>query len=297
MTRNLEVLDLTGAKAGTLNTEGIIDAGAANFGLICVTNDHANHLIASVGYTADDKFTTDAIKKTRVYIWKEGWDKKPELLYENLEADLTKYISAGGDLPKSGILTIIAGRSAAQMHHCDVFTDGKLAWNAFNTKYPGNDGNWGQIVSPASGDPNGYFFIADSQGNNQGAHVMSRLGIKGEDVDLYGSMADDGVVQKEHSGQYQYGNYSTTHARAFMLNGKAYAAITSTGWPSTYLTIQSADPEEEDHFLLRTVVFTAGQAVPCSAVYTAPNGETYVLMSTQCETPLMAMYKIVTEAI
>ena len=82
-----------------------------------------------------------------------------------------------------------------------------------------------------------------------------------------------------------------------MLNGKAYAAVTSSGWPSTYLTIQSDNPDDEDHFILRTVVFAAAAPVPCSAVYMAPGGEVYVLMSTQSKTPMMALYKIVTEAV
>ena len=304
VTRNMEVLDLEGKKVGTLNLDGIQDATNPNFGLVCMSNDHKNHLVATVSYDKSGKFSifTDDNKKpeyannSKVYVWEKGWDKAPTLIYESKEGDLSRYMSAGGDLPKEGIVTLIAGRNITQMHHCDVFTDGKLAWNAFNTKYPGNDGNWGQIVSPASGDPNGYFFIADSQGKNQGAHVMSRTGIKGNDVDLFGSMLDDETVAKEHAGMYQYGNYSTTHARAFMLNGKAYAAVTSSGWPSTYLTIQSDNPDDEDHFILRTVVFAAGQPVPCSAVYMAPSGEVYVLMSTQSSTPMMALYKIVTEA-
>ena len=297
VTSNLEVLDLEGNKVGTLCTDGIVDSKAADFWLTCVSNDHANHFVASVGYDATgEKFSKD-IAWTRYYIWSDGWDKAPQLLYEKNDADVAKYFSASGDLPKKGILTIIAGRSATQMHHCDVFVDGKLQWNGYNTPYPGNDGNWGAIVSAASGDPNGYFFLADSRSNNMGMDVYVRKGIKGNDVQLNGSIVDDGTVAGEHGGKNQYGNYSTGHARAFMLNGRAYVAITSSGWPSTYLHIQSANPEDEDHFILRGQVWASGSPTPCSAVYTVSDGEVYVLMSTTPSAPMMALFKITTEAI
>ena len=300
VTSNLEVIDLEGNKVGTLNTDGVVDNQASDFRFVCLANDHANHLVASAGYAAGGETfvqNKDNVAYTRIYIWSDGWDKAPSLLYEHKEANLVGYVSAGGDLPKKGILTIKAGASATQMHHCNVFTDGALTWNAFNTTLSGVDGNWGQIVSPCSGDVNGCFFVADSRGDNQGAYVVSRQGLKGNDVVLNGSLVDDGTLPGEHGGKNQYGNYSSTHARGFMLNGKPYAAITSSGWPNTYLTIQSADPEDEDHFLLRSQLWAAGQPQPCSAVYTVSSGEVYVLMSTAPTAPLMALYRISTEAI
>ncbi len=297
VTSNLEVLDLEGNKVGTLCTDGIVDGKATDFWLTCVSNDHANHLVGSVGYDATGEKFSKEIAWTRYYIWLDGWDKAPQLLYEKKDAEVAKYFSASGDLPKKGILTIIAGRSVAQLHHCIVFVDGKFQWNGYNTPYPGNDGNWGAIVSAASGDPDGYFFLADSRGNNMGIDVQVRKGIKGNDVQLNGSIVDDGTVAGEHGGKNQYGNYSSGHARAFMLNGRAYAAITSSGWPSTYLTIQSADPEDEDHFLLRSQVWASGSPSPSSAVYTVSSGEVYVLMSTTPNAPMMALFKVTSEAI
>ncbi len=297
VTNNLEVLDLEGKTVGKLCTDGIVDSKAADFCLTCVSNDHANHLVASVGYAAGGETFSKEIKYTRYYIWADGWDKAPKLLYENKEAEVAKYFSASGDLLKQGILTFIAGRSATQMHHCNVFVDGKINWNAFNTPYPGNDGNWGANVSAASGDPEGYFFICDSRGNNSGVDVYSRKGIKGNDVQLNGSLVDDGTVAGEHGGKNQYGNYSTGYVRAFTLNGKAYAAVVSSGWPSTYLTIQSADPAEEEHYLLRSQVWAAGSPKPCAAVYTVSGNEVYVLMSSPSSASMMALFKISTEVI
>lgn len=300
VTSNMEVIDLEGKKIGTLNTDGIVDNQAADFRFYCLTNDHKNHLVATVGYEAGgEKFTAtpDNVKYTRFYIWSDGWDKAPVLLYENKENNVTMYVSASGDLPKNGILTFIAGRAVAQMHHCNVFVDGKIQWNAFNTSYPGNDGNWGAIVSACSADKEGYYFIADSRGNNQGTNVLVRHGLKGNDVQLNGSLVDDGIVGAEHGGANQYGNYSSGHVRAFMLNGKPYAAVATSGWPSTYLTIQSANPEDDDHFLLRSQVWAAGTPHPCAAVYTVSDSEVYVMLSTPSGAPLMALYKITTEII
>lgn len=127
VTRNLEVLDLTGAKVGTLNVEGVAAAGEEGFGLACVTNDHAGHLVASVGVTADGKPApnSDSVVKSYIYVWKNGWDKAPEQFYYTDEGNVTLYMSAGGDLTADGIINVISpGRGATTMFHTFYTTAG-----------------------------------------------------------------------------------------------------------------------------------------------------------------------------
>ena len=304
VTRHLDVLDLTGAKVGTLNVEGVVTADLPGFAFACVTNDHAGHLVASVAVTADDQIApnSDSVAKSYIYVWENGWDKAPVLFYSNMEGNVTLYMSAGGDLTGEGVLNVITpGRGATTMFH--TFStprkaDGELNWAAFQTSYVSNDGNWGQMVSAASGSLDGDFVICDSQGNNNGMMFYVRKGIKdeGADIALTGTVLDDALA--EGGGSNQYGNYSTGHARAFTLNGTSYVVACSSGWPCTYVTIQSLNPEDENHYLLRTQVLATPAPVPCSAYcFDAATGKAYVLVSAQSESSMMALYEIITEVL
>ena len=160
VTRHLDVLDLAGAKVGTLNVTGVNGADKAGFALACVTNDHAGHLVASVALTADGNPApdSDSVADSYIYVWKNGWDSAPELFYNTNEGNVTLYMSAGGDLTGDGIVNVISpGRGATTMFHTFYTTAGAegYQWAAFNTQYVSNDGNWGQMVSPASGSING----------------------------------------------------------------------------------------------------------------------------------------------
>ena len=116
----------------------------------------------------------------------------------------------------------------------------------------------------------------------------------GADVALNGTVLDDALA--EGGGSNQYGNYSTGHARAFTLNGTAYVVACSSGWPCTYVTIQTLNPEDENHYLLRTQVLETPAPVSCSAYcYDQASGKAYVLVSAQSESSMMALYEIVTE--
>ena len=105
----------------------------------------------------------------------------------------------------------------------------------------------------------------------------------GEDVALQGTtkttvpgVQGAGIPE----GNAQYGNYSTGHIKAFMLNGTPYVITASTGWPEVYITIQSNDPaDEENHYLLKTQYFSASQVIPSAAyVYDAANDKGQVLL-------------------
>lgn len=301
VTRNLEVLDLTGAKVGTLNVEGVAGAGAEGFGFSCMTNDHAGHLVASIALTAEGTPApnSDSASQSKIYVWKNGWDKAPELFYEATDGNVSLYMSAGGDLTADGIVNVISpGRGATTMFHTFYTTAGAegYQWAALNTNYVSNDGNWGQMVSPASGKLTGDFVICDSQGSNNGMMFYARHGYedKGEDVALTGTVLADALA--EGGGSNEYGNYSTGHARAFVLNGTSYVVACSSGWPCTYVTIQTLNPEDENHYLLRTQVLSTPAPVSCSAYcYDAESGKVYILVSAQSESPMMALYEIITE--
>ena len=301
VTRNLEVLDLTGAKVGTLNVQGVAGAGTEGFGFSCMTNDHAGHLVASIALTAEGTPApnSDSASQSKIYVWKNGWDNAPELFYEALDGNVSLYMSAGGDLTGDGIVNVISpGRNVTTMFHTFYTTAGAegYQWVAFNTQYVSNDGNWGQMVSPASGTIDGDFVVCDSQGNNNGMMFYARHGYadNGADVALTGTVLDDALA--EGGGSNQYGNYSTGHARAFTLNGTSYVVACSSGWPCTYVTIQTLNPEDENHYLLRTQVLATPAPVSCSAYcYDAATGKVYILVSAQSESPMMALYEIITE--
>ena len=301
VTRHLDVMDLSGAKVGTLNVTGVKGAEHAGFALACVTNDHAGHLVASVALTADGAPApdSDSVADSYIYVWKNGWDKAPELFYNTNEGNVTLYMSAGGDLTGDGIINVISpGRGATTMHHTFYTTAGAegYQWAAFNTQYVSNDGNWGQMVTPASGSIDGDFVICDSQGSNNGYMFYARHGIadNGNDLALTGTVLDDALA--EGGGSNQYGNYSTGHGRAFTLNGTSYVVACSSGWPCTYVTIQSLNPDDENHYLLRTQVLSTPAPVPCSAYcFDEATGKGYVLISAQSESSMMALYEIITE--
>ena len=301
VTRHLDVLDLNGGKVGTLNVTGVNGADKAGFALACVTNDHAGHLVASVALTADGNPApdSDSVADSYIYVWKNGWDNAPELFYNTNEGNVTLYMSAGGDLTGNGIVNVISpGRGATTMHHTFYTTAGaeSYQWAAFNTQYVSNDGNWGQMVSPASGSIEGDFVVCDSQGSNQGMMFYVRHGVadNGNDVALTGTVLDDALA--EGGGSNQYGNYSTGHARAFTLNGTSYVVACSSGWPCTYVTIQSLNPDDENHYLLRTQVLSTPAPAPCSAYcFDEATGKGYVLVSAQSESSMMALYEIITE--
>lgn len=289
VTLNGEVYDFDANKVGNLNMEGILpDALILN-----LNNDVNGVVVASFGFTLDKIATRkgDDIKNCYVYCWKDGYDKAPTLIYTNANGeDSSKgnsigYMSCGGDVNGDFILNAITGgRSAAiQTHHVWEFHNGdfsKSTWYGFSAAYPANDGNWGQMISPASGNVNGTFFIGDSVGNNLGYHVYTRQGVKdtGEDVALNGTtkttvpeVQQNGIPE----GNAQYGNYSTGNIKAFMFNGTPYVAAATTGWHHVYITIQSNDPSDEDnHYLLETQYFDAPEIVPSVAYVYDPATDT-----------------------
>ena len=284
-----------------VNMEGV-PAGAI---MLNINNDVNGVVIANFGFEQNGNPTTvgDNINYGYTFAWKDGFDKAPTIVYTNVNNEPNNrgnsfgYMNCGGDVNGDFLLcAIFGGRGAATSHHVWEFHNGdfsKSTWHHFKTTYPtANSGNWGQIISPASGDVNGIFFIGDSMGGgethpecNLGYHVYTRQGVEdtGEDVALQGTtkttvpgVQGAGIPE----GNAQYGNYSNGNIKAFMLNGTPYVITASTGWPEVYITIQSNDPaDEENHYLLKTQYFSASQVIPSAAyVYDAANDKGQVLL-------------------
>lgn len=304
-TINGEVYDFDANKVGDLNMEGV-PAGAI---MLSINNDVNGVVIANFGFDKEGNPTTvgDNINYGYVFAWKDGFDKAPIIVYTNVNNEPNNrgnsfgYMNCGGDVNGDFLLcAIFAGRGATTNHHVWEFHNGdfsKPKWHNFKTDYVSNDGNWGQIIAPASGNVNGTFFIGDSMGDNKGYHVYTRQGVQntGEDVALQGTtkttvpgVQGAGIPE----GNAQYGNYSTGHIKAFMLNGTPYVITASTGWPEVYITIQSNDPaDEKNHYLLKTQYFSASQVIPSAAyVYDAANDKGQVLLLGG--TIVMARYEI-----
>ncbi len=292
-TINGEVYDFDANKVGDLNMEGV-PAGAI---MLSINNDVNGVVIANFGFDKEGNPTTvgDNINYGYVFAWKDGFDKAPIIVYTNVNNEPNNrgnsfgYMNCGGDVNGDFLLcAIFAGRGATTNHHVWEFHNGdfsKPKWHNFKTDYVSNDGNWGQIIAPASGNVNGTFFIGDSMGDNKGYHVYTRQGVQntGEDVALQGTtkttvpgVQGAGIPE----GNAQYGNFSTGNIKAFMLNGTPYVITASTGWPEVYITIQSNDPaDEKNHYLLKTQYFSASQVIPSAAyVYDAANDKGQVLL-------------------
>lgn len=292
-TINGEVYDFEANKVGDLNMEGV-PAGAI---MLSINNDVNGVVIANFGFDKEGNPTTvgDNINYGYVFAWKDGFDKAPTLVYTNVNNEPNNrgnsfgYMNCGGDVNGDFLLcAIFAGRGATTNHYVWEFHNGdfsKSKWHNFKTDYVSNDGNWGQIIAPASGNVNGTFFIGDSMGDNKGYHVYTRQGVEntGEDVALQGTTKTTvpGVQGAGFpEGNAQYGNYSTGNIKAFMLNGTPYVITASTGWPEVYITIQSNDPaDEENHYLLKTQYFSAPAVIPSAAyVYDTANDKGQVLL-------------------
>lgn len=309
VTYDCQVFDLNGNKVGTLNTTGMV-----NNLLVSMTNDNNGVLLASVAtYQDGEEFgNTDRIKGGYVWIWRNGWDKAPELLLSDDSGDITRFMSITGDVNGDAILTIITGgrsQEAPQVHHCYEVKGGDWAnrtWKAFNVNRKGADGSYSQMVSACTPNLNGYFFIFDSQtvatseekanGIYKGEEIMVRKGIDGTDVNLKGTLWDDGnVAKQQHGGDWQYGNHSLGHVRGFRINGMDYGIVSTSGFSSSFFTIQPADPTKD--YLLRTVPVAATvEAMVCSAYLfnKEENCGEVIFMATNYK---LLRYKIVVELI
>lgn len=303
-----QIFKLDGTPAGTLNREGVCGETFIN-----ISND-VNGVVIAASEAPEQAYG-------EFYAWIDGTDQAPTVIYSNKPAPgdenqtpgtPCRYASCGGDVKGDFLLTAITGgRGATTMHHLFEFHNGDFAnptWHAFSTEYASNDGNWGQMVSPTSGNVNGWYVIGDSNGSNHGQWIISREGWEDnfEDNMLFGTTVPDKLdMMGGDSDNHWYGNYSTGHVRGFQFQGIDYVVATTTGWPCTYITVQGMVPvwlEGEDdlgetykymepsHYLMRTQILEGSQVTPSSSyIYDEANECGYIITWTGVH---MYLYKI-----
>lgn len=297
------VVDFNCNKVGQLNLDGTLAAGGEAH-IYALDNDVNGVVIAQVRTELLEEVTA-----CEFYAWVNGYDKAPvKFLVPEVPFGSSgfRFFSVGGDVNGKFILTAVTGgRGATTMHHVYEYPSGitgEPVWHAFNTPYVSNDGCWAQSITPVSGNIDDTFFIADSNGENRGYHLYARQGIEDSgDTVLYGTVWEDGLAEAPAEGDefnHEYGNFSLGAARGFQYSGVDYVAAFTTGWPCTYLTIQTANPDDEDHYLLRSQKFDGcSQAAPSGAyIYNPATDKGYIVMVTgeySAGTPYgVALYEI-----
>ena len=311
-TQDFNVFDLSGAKVGTLNVEGIPGFDVYSGQLGAMSNDENGVLVAFAEYNGTYKDGSNGAI-TEAYAWLDGWNAKPTKIY-SFEYGCN-YMSVSGDVKGDFILTFRTGAANPQMHHVIVFkggvyynADGSCAgtWHGPFIAHPGNDGCWGQLLSFFTANPEDGFICWDSlaaaeygeTGNASSAFYyydsLSAVELgAAEEVPLYGQVT---WGNWDSEGRlYQYGNFSTGHVRAFVYNGEKCIVACSGSWPCNWITIQKAenlvedDPETDEvdeslvNYLLPTDrIDDAAQCYPCCAyVYDPATGTGHVVYAAQ----------------
>jgi len=277
---NGAVYNLEGNKVGSLNLEGVANAGLENFEFTCMTNDKNGLLVASVGFNAAGGCPIpapgdDQIATSKIYAWPNGYDKAPIEIFDQPGGNNARYISVAGDI-KNGpaILMVRMGAGNPTVFHHWTAPSGinanidqvGAAWMSYNSTLAGTDGCWGTQISATDAE-NPTYFIWDSEAGGQS--VYSRAGVDGELVSLTGTIIQDGIYDNpEYSGMNgkELGNYTVGHVCPMVFDGKAYAIMSTSGWQLTFLTIVDAANE---NYLLRTQAFDGGGdgSFPCAAYW------------------------------
>lgn len=193
-----------------------------------LTNDEAGNLVASL--TADGDFESTPVT---IACWKNGYNQPGETILGPSTSMIAGYLSVGGDLTKgTALVSAIGGRAPAGNHFCWEFTDGVRTgyYGTLNTGQASNDGSWGQQVAPCSGDISGTWYLWDSVPG--GHNVMTWSGWDG-----ISTISGKQIAGAAPNGPNNWGNYSKGSLRAFAFNKTDYAAVYTTGWPCTYVSI------------------------------------------------------------
>ncbi len=262
VTHEGSVFDLQGNKLGSLNTEGI----SSEWGLISLANDDKGRFIATFGTGSKDRNMVDTNNAGAIYIWADGWNAKPTMLYEFTEDEVPGYpqyywgpsdcasLSASGDYAGDLVVTTLHFGDVAiegiptGLHNVMLFKNGKISERrVFDSRQRLGDGNWIQMISPASGSLDGPFVIGDSNTVGVGYGVFVRMEFEdlADDYALIGGVEDIPGWDPEASypGLYGWGNYSVGHVKAFNWFTTPAVIVTSTYWEGTFLTILPLDEE------------------------------------------------------
>lgn len=162
------VFDLTLAKVGTLNQEGLGDGV-----ITCMSNDDYGVLIAAVGYANDDWTGTPAncseLVSTKLFAWKDGYDKAPVEIYSNA-GNVGQFLNVTGDF--AGEMYAFAYNDGREgKHHTWTFHNGSRPsgdeWRWFDTRHVDN-----RFGDSCGGDMSlEYFYASQVSGNSSGQNV------------------------------------------------------------------------------------------------------------------------------
>lgn len=214
------------APVGDLNMTGYESLKVAG-----LANDEVGHLVASLTANGDSGATP-----VTYACWKKGWNQPAETIIESKSA-IAAFISVGGNLLKGkALVSAVGGRLPNGPQFCWGFTNGtRDAYHGMSSGLPSNDGSWTQMISPCSGEIAGTWFIWDSVAGGSNVLTWSGFG---------GSGTPQNMIQipgNAPGGPHNWGNYTKGSIRSFTFDEKPYAAVFTTGWPCTYVSI--VDPQ------------------------------------------------------
>lgn len=252
---------------GELNMTGYTDQK-----LTGMANDHAGNLIAAVTPTGE------GTPPTTIICWRNGWDQAPSEYIKSETSFIGKLISAGGNIFEGqGIVSAMGGSGPAGAHFVFERLDGNAnGFHAVETKHPSNDGNWSQMISPCSSDPLGTWFMFESVPDGRGSEIYTWTGWSAPNSISMTQIP--GVLSGKGAG---WGNLTLGAIRGFTYNNTEYAAIVTSGWPETYISVVNTNGE----FLLNpndtvtTAAHTGSEAImQITYAYDEEKNEGYVFV-------------------
>lgn len=258
---------LTLAYVGTLNMTGV----DGQISSMC--NDHAGNLIA--GVNADGNLGT---APSSIYCWTKGYSEAPTCILGPSTGAIAGMISACGDIVNGvGIVTSCGARVATGPHFCWAFENGVNSqyYSTLLTNFPSNDGSWRQMVSCASDNVAGPWFMWDAVGG--GANVGSWADWDGTSTINVNTFQGTAI-----NGTNMWGNYTFGWIRAFTFNDTAYAMVFTTGWPNAYISIVDQTGNAILSAADATFAATAGTYNPsCTYIYNESDrcGYAYALIN------------------
>ena len=316
VTHEGSVFDIQGNKLGSLNVQGI----RSDWGLISLGNDDKGRFIATFGNGATDRNMVDTNNIGAIYIWADGWDAKPTLLYEFSQGTVPEYpqyywgasdcasLSATGDYAGDLVVTTLHFGDVAiegiptGLHNVMLFKNGKISERrVFDSRQRFGDGNWIQMISPASGSLDGEFVIGDSNNTGVGYGVFVRKDFDdlADDYPLLGGVEEIPGWDPEASypGLYGYGNYSVGHVKAFNWFSTPAVIVTSTFWEGAFLSVFPLDTELAP--IVSTEVVSNLHEVRVSSAYLFnPADQTgYILINVGFNSGEVILYKLSRTAI
>jgi hypothetical protein len=231
-------------KVGNLDMTGITDK------IAWLTNDEKGHLIA--GVTPDG---TPGTAPASIYAWIDGYNAAPTLKLGPSASAIARWLQASGDITSGPALISTSQANATGNNMIFDFYDGvrltaetnpkgQILTNGAATGIPSADGSWLQIISPASSDPNGQWFIWDamtpgqSEDHNIGTFSGAGWNLNQDGVSATPLTSGDFTFFKGTVGGVSgWGNLRVAGICAFTFNGRPHCAMVSHGYVDTFHSI------------------------------------------------------------